>query len=542
MFFRTLRDLPGSGWGVVTLAVVRSAALACAALLTGRGIDLIAQSAPAGVTWALAAGLLLVAALAAGAEAYIPPAAQGREEARWRQRVARKGFAEPIDSAVPAGTVVARAGEEVERFAHYRTAFLGPLVAAFVVPVVVLLIIGAAISAGLAVGLAVCTAVIPPMVAWFFARFRASSGRYRMLSGRLTATFLESMRVRHTVRALGAVPSRRERLAKQAEAVRQEVMRLLRRNQLVILATDALFGIVVLAVLGTFAVAGTAAGWLTPGAAVSLLLLSGLLREPVDRLGRSFYVGLAGRAAGDRVMAFLEDPARDDLPADAPEEMRGGVTITLDDVHVRRGEALPVRGVNLTIPERGLLAIVGRSGAGKSSLAMAIAGLIAADGILLGGEPASAHQLRRAVSTVPQRVVFFRGTVRENLHLAAPDAGDETLHAALRRAGFSRGGHELPHGLDTRVGEGASGVSGGQAQRISIARVLLTGSPVIVADEPTANLDPVTSLLVLDTLRDLARDHAVVMISHRPDEAARADRIVTLAEGRVAQITEGRPA
>lgn len=564
MVLRMLRDVPASGWILVGFSALRAGSLAATVLLIARGIDLITAGQPALGSWLTALAFLAVAGIAAALETWIPALAQPAEERRWRARTARHTLGGSIDSDESAGERIARSSEEVERYAHYRATFLGPLVAGAVVPLVVLIAVAGFVSWGVAIALAVGAALAPVLVAGFLARVRSSSGRYRAVSGRLTGTFLETMRVRHTMRMLGGERSRRAMLERQARALRDEVMALLRRNQLVILITDAVFGILAIVAAAVMALWGVSAGWLTPGTAIALVLLSALLREPVDRLGRSFYVGLAGRAAGERVLASLRadteahpehaDPVRDgaaisrdrtaisrDRAArrDPAAGASTGAALTLCGTTIARGTATPVRDVDLEIPAGTLTAVIGTSGAGKSTLALALSGLVPASGIHLGSARATPDELRASAAYIPQRAVLFPGTVRENLALARRGAGDDEMRRALERAGLDPE-RDLPRGLDTVVDEHAAGVSGGQAQRISIARALLTRRPLLVADEATAHLDPASSARVLRALREAAGERTVVMITHRHDEAAQADRVVRLEEGRV--VSQGTPA
>ncbi|GGF34053.1 ABC transporter permease [Microbacterium sorbitolivorans] len=542
MVLRLLRDVPTSGWLLVAFSALRAGFLTAAVLMIARGIDLVTTGDVARGPWLWALVFALAAGLAAAAETWIPSLAQPVEERRWRARAWRRTLDDSIDSEVPAGERISRASEEVERFAHYRATFLGPLVAGAVVPLVVLIAIAVYVSWGVAIALAVGTALAPVLIAGFLARVRSSSGRYRAVSGRLTGMFLETMRVRHTMRMLGAEASRRAAIAHQARALRDEVMALLRRNQLVILITDAVFGVLALVASAVFAVAGVAYGWLTPGIGVALVLLSALLREPVDRLGRSFYVGLAGRAAGERVRAALApdpDPAPAIDLAAPPLKTSSDAILTLRGASIVRGSATPVTGVDLEITAGTLMAIVGTSGAGKSTLALALAGLVPASGVLLGSAPASREALHDSVAYIPQRAVLFPGSVRQNLALAREGASDDDMLRALSRAGIDARS-ELARGLDTVLGEGAGGVSGGQAQRISIARALLTKRPLLIADEATAHLDPASSARVIAALRDATRDRTVVMITHRHDEAAVADRVVRMSGGAI--VGDGLPA
>jgi ABC-type transport system involved in cytochrome bd biosynthesis fused ATPase/permease subunit len=136
-----LRDVPASGWILVAFSALRAGLLAATALTVAHGIDLVTVGAGARGPWVPALALALAAALAAAAETWIPALAQPVEERRWRARVARRTLDDSIDSAVPAGERISRGTEEVERFAHYRATFLGPLVAGAVVPIVVLVAI-----------------------------------------------------------------------------------------------------------------------------------------------------------------------------------------------------------------------------------------------------------------------------------------------------------------------------------------------------------------------------------------------------------------
>ncbi|NHI16610.1 ABC transporter ATP-binding protein [Microbacterium excoecariae] len=547
MLPRLLADVPPSGWAIVVFAAVRAAALSACALAVGAGVDALAAGADPLAWWVASLGALVVAACAAAAEALVPARARPAIEAEWRARVARRALADPLDGAEPAGERVDRATGEVERFAHYRADFLGPLVAGAVVPAVVLTVLGIGVSWPLAGGLAVLVALAPLLIAGFLARFRASSGRYRRVAAGLAGLFLESMRARQTLRLLDATAERRAALVRRSAALRGEVMALLRRNQLVILVTDAIFGVLALSAVGCAGAWGVGSGALSLGQAAALLVIAGLLREPVDRLGRSFYVGLAGRAAGERIRAALaaspgsagEPAPRADVALRADAGAVDGAPasdalLTLSGAVVEREGVRVIDQAELAIPARGLTALVGESGAGKSTLALALAGLVPSRGIRLGSEQASEDGLRASVAYIPQRPVLVLGTVRDNLLLAQPGAGDGRMRAALAAAGLAAS--ELPDGLGTPVGEHARGVSGGQAQRIAIARAVLTERPVLIADEPTAHLDPAASRAVIDTLVRLAGDRAVVLVTHRPDEAQRADRVARVAGGRIAAV------
>jgi ABC-type transport system involved in cytochrome bd biosynthesis fused ATPase/permease subunit len=134
---------------------------------------------------------------------------------------------------------------------------------------------------------------------------------------------------------------------------------------------------------------------------------------------------------------------------------------------------------------------------------------------------------------------IFAASLADNLRLAHPSASDSDCVIALQRAGLSRWSASLPAGLATLLGAGGRPVSAGERQRLGLARVLLAGPPVLLLDEPTAHLDPVSSAKVLTELLDAAGERAVLVVSHEPDVAGHVDRVITLDGGRVASVSAG---
>ena len=175
--------------------------------------------------------------------------------------------------------------------------------------------------------------------------------------------------------------------------------------------------------------------------------------------------------------------------------------------------------------------VVGPSGAGKSTVGKLAAGLYepGAGRVTLGGRDLAAHDpisVRRAVAYVPQETLLFGGTVRENLTIAAPEAGPEAVARALRLAAAEDVVAQLPHGLDTVVGERGGFLTGGQRQRLAIARTILADPDALVLDEPTSALDPDTQARLVASIAELARERPVVVIIHRPDLFGDAPRLV----------------
>jgi ABC-type multidrug transport system fused ATPase/permease subunit len=221
--------------------------------------------------------------------------------------------------------------------------------------------------------------------------------------------------------------------------------------------------------------------------------------------------------------------------------VRGAVSY--EDVEFRYASDLApvVRGVTLTIAPGEIVAVVGRSGAGKTTLASLLprfwdvtSGRITLDGIDV--RSVGLESLRRAIGIVPQEPVLFSGTVRENIAYARPEATEAEIVAAARAAHALEFIERLPDGFATRVGERGVKLSGGQRQRIAIARVFLKDPAVVVLDEATSSLDTESERFVEQALEELLEGRTTLIIAHRLSTVRRADRVVVLDEGRIAEI------
>jgi ATP-binding cassette, subfamily C, bacterial CydD len=185
-------------------------------------------------------------------------------------------------------------------------------------------------------------------------------------------------------------------------------------------------------------------------------------------------------------------------------------------------------------------ALVGRSGAGKSTLVNLLmrfvdpdAGTIRANGVGITDLPAEAW--RKNLALVPQRPHLFYGSLLQNISLARPDASQEEIENAAEAAGAAKFIRQLPDGYETQVGERGVRLSGGEAQRIAIARAFLKDAPVLIMDEPTSGLDPESERLIRTALEQLSVGRTVLVIAHRLNTVYGADRIAVLDGGRLAE-------
>jgi ATP-binding cassette, subfamily C, bacterial CydC len=263
--------------------------------------------------------------------------------------------------------------------------------------------------------------------------------------------------------------------------------------------------------------------------------------EVATPLGTAFRTIGRTTAAGERLFEVSDSEPTIRNPK-SPLPVPEYFTLQLDNVSFRYGEdeSFSLEDICFTLEPGRKVAVVGLSGSGKSTLAALILRFREPQRgeIRLGGRNLSEYaqeDVRRLVSVVPQRTHVFYDTLRNNLLLADPQASDGALELALERARISGFVERLPEGLDTYVGEQGTRLSGGERQRLAVARALLKDAPLLVLDEPTANLDTVTERELLACLWEAARDRAVLLITHRLVGMEEVDEILVLDAGRVVE-------
>ncbi|EXF24949.1 ABC transporter ATP-binding protein [Nesterenkonia sp. AN1] len=590
--------MPPRAWIATALQWARTLALTTLFLALGRVLDaaLNATDTTGGLILGAVAGA--VAVICSGIAASVPPRLRAVEELRWRGSGIRAALnrdpagtatgaargASRVASRPPApshagaahgraggGRPAGRAGGGrpgmgeadlltggVERIAEYRAEFLGPALAAFTAPALVLLMLGSFVDPIIAVVLLVLVLLVPLLVRFFLKRFRGPTAAYRRLAGAATAKFQEVLRSLGGLVLLGAEDAGRRSVAEAAAALRVQAVALLRRSQLMILVNDALFSLVMITSAVGLALWRFQDGAITAGDFLAVVLLTTLLYEPIDKLGRSFYVAMAGRTQQGLFTQTLSTPGEAtsrtpaetaaESPAQSPAQplaqfpARTSAQTTellrLEDLGVDRGGERVLRGVTLSVTRGAAIAVVGPSGAGKSTLAQVLQGLIphATGELLLEGRPADSTALQQAAVTVAQKPFIFSGTVAENLRLARPEATDDQLWEVLTQARLDAEIAAKPRGLATQVGEDGGALSGGQIRRLAIARALLSGAKLLILDEPTADLDRRAERLVDETLRGLAGDHTLILIAHRLATTRWADQVLVLEAGEPAAL------
>ena len=284
----------------------------------------------------------------------------------------------------------------------------------------------------------------------------------------------------------------------------------------------------------------------TLGTFVAFMAYQMRLLFPVQAL-MGLYANLASaRASLVRVHELFDTPL-EVVEAEGAERLaRAAGALVLEDVRLgfgRGGEVL--EGVSLEVPAGQVVALVGASGSGKSTIADLLSRQLDPDGgrVLLDGRDLTALALadvRRNVAVVEQDPFIFHASIAENVRYAKPDATDPEVAGALAAAALDGLLASLPEGAGTVVGERGRQLSAGERQRVAVARAFLADPAVLVFDEATGALDPASEAQVLEGYAALMRGRTTVLITHRPELARRAERVVVLRDGRVAQ--DGRPA
>lgn len=279
-------------------------------------------------------------------------------------------------------------------------------------------------------------------------------------------------------------------------------------------------------------------GEITPFFYIMCLLAALQVYEPIMQLF-VFVISMARiNQCVEKLAALKEEQP---LTVTEPAQTTEHSDIAFEDVHFSYdGKTEVIRGISFTIPERKFVALVGASGSGKTTVARLLARFwdISSGEICIGGVPITGmtqEHLLSKISMVFQDVYLFKDTIAENIRLGKPDASDEEIVAAAKAAACHDFITALPAGYDTVVGEGGSTLSGGEKQRISIARAILSDAPIVFLDEATASLDPENEVLIQRAIDTLVQNKTVLVIAHRLQSVMNADEIIVLDGGRIAE-------
>ncbi|MET8520003.1 thiol reductant ABC exporter subunit CydD [Nocardioides sp. NPDC004968] len=435
------------------------------------------------------------------------------------------------------GSLSALATRGVSAAEPYLTRYVPALVLACVLPVMVLaVIVWTDPLSGLIVGLTLPLIPIFGVLVGLATRDQAAS-QWRAMSA-LAGHFLDVMKGLPTLVAFGRATAQSRVIATITDRYRRRTLETLK----IAFASSAVLELVATISVALVAViigVRLAAGSVDLQTALVVLLLAPEAYWPLRRVGTEFHAAAEGTAT---LEATADLSARDvtrvgrdvtDCHLDR-RERRLGMSLGEVGLTYPGRERPALAPVSATVPGRGITAIVGPSGCGKSTLLATMAGLhetYAGTVELDGQTPAAGDEWRRRFAYLPQRPVFVSGTIADNLRLGSPEATESDLWRVLKRVALADRIADLPGGLGADLAEDGRSLSAGERARLALARVVLSDRSWVLLDEPTAHLDPDTERIIADTVTDLARDRAVVLVAHREALIDIADQVITLSAG-----------
>ena len=435
---------------------------------------------------------------------------------------------------VQTSEVVQVAVEGVDQLETYFGAYLPQFFYAMLAPLTLFITLSF-INFPSAVVLLICVPLIPVTIVaiqrWAKKLLAKYWGQYTALGD----TFLENLQGLTTTKIYQADGFKHQEMNEQSEHFRKITMKVLtmQLNSITIMDLIAYGGAALGAIL---AVTQFRSGHVNLAGCLMIILLAADFFLPMRMLGSFFHIAMNGMAASDKIFRLLDLPESEQKTGTVPDDR----TICCSDLHFSyEPDREILHGVDLEFPVGSFTAIVGESGCGKSTIASILMGRSKGytGTLTVGGTPLaeiSEESLMINFTYISHQSYLFKGTVRENLLMAAPDASDSKLWAVLEQvnlADFLRS----EDGLDTKLAEKASNLSGGQCQRLALARALLHDSPVYIFDEATSNIDVESENDIMTQIYTLAQSKTVILISHRLANVVSADKIYVLEKGTVAE-------
>ncbi len=439
------------------------------------------------------------------------------------------------------GELVATAVEGVERLDAYLSRYLPQMALSALVPLLIAAYL-LPLDPISAVLLLITAPAIPVLMVLVGKHAEAHTRRQWTTLSRMSAHFLDVLQGLPTLKVFGRSAVERERVAEISDEFRERTLKVLRYAFLsgFVLEFITMLSIALVAVaLGVRLLLGG----ISFEAAFLVLLLAPEFYRPLRELGVSRHAGIEGKAAAERILEILNTPAPASQELGTVEKPAGSLDIEFDSVsYGYPGSDRPaLSDISLVLPAGTRTALVGRSGAGKSTLVNLLlrfsepdSGRVFANGIPISDLPNEVW--RENLALVPQRPYLFYGSVLDNIRLARPTAKKEEIERAARMAGAAEFIERLPQGYDTPIGERGVRLSGGEAQRLAIARAFLKDAPVLIMDESTSSLDPESERLIDAALERLMQDRTVLVVAHRLNTVYRADRIAVLEAGHLAEV------
>ena len=443
-----------------------------------------------------------------------------------------------IEKIGPVSAITASV-DAVEQMQMYFSTYLPSLICSILAPVYLFFHLKN-ISMPVALLLLAVSLVLLPVNNLFRCRIEQIRKTYWKSLDDMTGYYMDSLRGLTTLKLFDRDQEHSRILGEKADILNYNINCFMKVNFTSFLVTEAMIYAAILFALVNSA-GRIADGSMTIAQALIVLMLSYSYFSAAKELMNASHSALTAIAAAGKVEEILDTdtsrPYEPSLPAD-PEHFEG---IRMDHVsYGYEGRSRALQDISLTVPKGTVAALVGLSGCGKSttaSLLMRFCDPLSGNIYIEGKDYCSMkpEELRKHIAMVPQQVNLFSGTIRENLLLADPDAKDAALLEALEEAGLGAFIRSQSKGLDSDVGNAGSSLSGGQRQKMGIARALLSRAEYMIFDEATSSVDPQSEKEIWETIGHLAESRTLIIISHRMSSVQNADCIYVLRDGRVAQ-------
>lgn len=428
--------------------------------------------------------------------------------------------------------IVQVAVEGVDQLETYFGAYLPQFFYAMLAPLTLFLVL-LRVNIPSAVVLFVCVPLIPAAIAAVQTWAKKLLSKYWAQYTALGDTFLENLQGLTTLKIYQADAFKNKEMNEESEKFRKITMKVLimQLNSITIMDIIAYGG----AALGVFfSVTQYQKGGVDLAGALLVILLSADFFIPMRQLGSFFHIAMNGMAASEKIFRFLELP---EAPKKAAKFPRNAEIVCENLRFSYETDREILKSIDLRIPKGQFVAIAGESGCGKSTVASILMGRNRGyKGTIRIGDielsDIAESSLMQNITYISHNSYLFKGTIRENLLMGNPDATEDEMWAVLEQtnlAAFLRN----EEGLDTKLAEKASNLSGGQCQRLALARALLHDSPVYIFDEATSNIDVESENDIMEQILLLAKKKSVLLISHRLANITKADVIYAMEQGEV---------
>ena len=436
---------------------------------------------------------------------------------------------------VTTSEVVQMAAEGVEQLETYFGKYLSQLFYSLLAPVTLFVILSF-VNWQASLVLLICVPLIPISIVAVQKIAKKLLNKYWGIYTELGDSFLENLQGLTTLKIYRTDEKKAEEMDEESQRFRQITMKVLtmQLNSTSVMDIIAYGGAAVgmIVTLTQFM-----KGNLSVHGALMLILLASEFFIPLRLLGSFFHIAMNGMAASDKIFALLDLPE----PEEKTQILNGTeMDIEFSDVHFSYKEDREIlKGINMEFPAGSFTSLVGTSGCGKSTVAAVLMGRNQGyeGSVTIEGKELSDIQessLIDQITLVSHNSYLFKGTVADNLRMGKPDATEDEMRDALEKVNLW-GFLQAQQGFSTKVLEKGSNFSGGQCQRLAIARALLHNTPVYIFDEATSNIDAESEEMIMDVIHKLAETKTILLISHRLANVVKSNRIYMMKEGRIAE-------